>query len=558
VPEPPTPPRPRLPSGVRLAIDEWRGFADRRYRPYQGIGVGSAAVFALAGDGLTIPLLLALGAPPAVATVIGVLPLTFSAAQLFVPSLLRRTDGNLRGVTLAILAVGETRGFVLAAIVLLHVLGILPAGLAIGGVAAVMSLGGAASAIGGTNLLAWYGAILLEAERRFVAPRVMGITQGLGAALLLPVALGVQAGLDTIGLAVYAVVFVAAGLAGLGELAAVLRLRRPGRVRVARRGERPPRSPATERFIRIIALAAAGAGFGPYLSIYAMSVLDLPASFAILISAVSSAASLAAATVVGGLLNRGSASRTLRLSFVLRGGGILAALLAFPGNPIAWAVLLVVAAVVSAGAAAGTLAANERLLRLTGGVDLISAQSRFVAGSALGVTTGQFASAGVLAIPPLLLGSPAGFAAFAILMVGSGLSRVLLAARVEVSATWSTATAAFSVDELQGRTPLPPKERPGEPAAAGWPIAIRAADRAALGEVPVADVPAAGAEVPLAAAEVPDGATAPAAPTELAPTELAPTELPAADVPAGAVAPIEATADVPAEPSAPPETSGGA
>ncbi len=387
MPELPSPRRPRLPSGARLAVDEWRAFGHRRYRPYQGIGVGSAAVFALAGDGLTIPLLLALGAAPALATVIGVLPFTFSAAQLLVPSLLRRTDGNLRGVTVAILVVGETRGFLLAAIVLLHVVGVLPAPIAILGVAAVMSLGGAASAIGGTNLLAWYGAILLEPERRFVAPRVMGITQGLGAALLLPVALGVQAGLDAVGLAVYAAVFIAAGLAGLGEVAAVLRLRYPGRVRVARRGERPPANPETERFIRIIAIAAAGAGFGPYLSIYAISILDAPASFAILLSAVSSGASLVAATLVGGLLSRGSASRTLRLSFVLRGGGILLALLAFPGNPAAWLILLVVAVVVSAGAAAGTLAANERLLRLTGGVDLIGAQSRFVAGSALGVTT---------------------------------------------------------------------------------------------------------------------------------------------------------------------------
>ncbi len=473
VSEPSPPGRPRAPTGARLALAEWRDFAGRRYRPYQGIGVGAAAAFALAGDGLTIPLLLSLGTSPALATVIGVLPFTFSAAQLLVPSLLRRTDGNLRGVTLAILAIGETRGFVLAAIVLLHVAGLLPAGLAIGAIAAVMSLGGAASAIGGTNLLAWYGAILLEPERRFVAPRVMGITQGLGAALLLPVALGVQAGLDTVGLAIYAAVFMAAGLAGLGELAAVLRLRHPGRVRVARRGEQRPPSPETRRFIQIITLAAAGGGFGPYLSIYAMSVLDAPASVAILLSAVSSGASLVAATIVGSLLNRGSASRTLRLSYVLRGGGILLALLAFPGNPAAWLVLLVVAALVSAGGAAGVLAANERLLRLTAGIDLNGPHSRDVAGTALGVTTGQVASAGVLAVPPLLLGSPAGFVAFAILMVGSGISRLVLATRIEVSATWSTATAAFEVAELRGAAPLQPgpssQASPTEDAAAATP-----------------------------------------------------------------------------------------
>ena len=446
-----SPSPPRLPAGVRLAVDEWRAFAARRYRTYQGIGIGSAAVFALAGDGLTIPLLLALGAAPALATVIGVLPFTFSAAQLLVPSLLRRTDGNLRGVTLAILVVGETRGFMLAAIVLLHVAGLLPAFAAIAGIATIMCLGGAASAIGGANLQAWYGAILSEPERRFVAPRVMGITQGLGAALLLPVALGVQAGLETVGLAIYAAAFLAAGLAGIGELAVVVRLRRPGRVRVARRGERPPPSPETRSFIRIVTLAAAGAGFGPYLAIYAISILGESAGYAILLSAVSAAASLVAATVVGGLLSRGSASRTLRLSFVLRGGGILLGLLAFPANPLAWLVLLGVAVVVSAGASAGTLAANERLLRLTGGVDLIGAQSRFVAGTAAGITVGQLGSASILALLPVA------FPTFALLMMGSGLVRLILATRVDVSATWSTATAAFDVAELRrAATPIPP------------------------------------------------------------------------------------------------------
>jgi len=443
MPRAPLLPRPRPPAGARLALDGWRAFGHRRYRPFHGIGIGGAAVTALAGDGLTIPLLLALGAPPAVATVIGVLPYTLAAAQLLVPALLRRTDGNLRGVTIAILAVGETRGFFLAAIVGLHVGGFVSADVAVAGIAAVMTLGGAASAIGGANLLAWYGAILAEPDRRFVAPRVMGIGQGLGAALLFPVALGVQAGLDRFGLAVYGIVFVAAGLAGLGELAAVSRLRRPGRVRVAARGVRPALSPETSRFIRVVTLAAAGAGFGPYLAIYAISILGAGPGFAILLSAVSAAASLIASTVVGGLLGHGSASRTLRVSFVMRGGGILLALLAFPGNPLAWLILLVVAAIVSAGAAVHVLAVNERLLRLTGGIDLIAAQSRFVAGTSAGLTVGQLASAVVLAALPTT------FATFAILMAGSGLARLGLAPRIEVSATWSSATAAYDVAELR-------------------------------------------------------------------------------------------------------------
>ena len=432
-----------VPAGARTSIDEWRAFGAPRYRSFQGIGGTAAAVSALAGDGLTIPLLLALGTPAAAATVIGVLPFAVSAAQLLVPSLLRRTDGNLRLVTLAILALGETRGFVLAAVVILHELHLIPSLLAIVAISAVMCVTGAASAIGGANLLAWYGAILPEGERRFVAPRVMGITQGLGAVLLLPVALVVQLGLTTIGLLVYALIFVIAGVFGVAELAVVRGLRRPGRVRVAARGEAPPRTPETNRFIRAVAIAAFGAGLGPYLSIYSISVMHLPASFAILLAAISSAASLVAATVVGGWLNRGSASRTLRLSFVLRGGSMVLGLLAFPGNPVAWLVLFVIAVMASAGASAGTLAANERLLRLTGGVDLIGAQGAFVARSAAGLTVGQASAGLLLAILPL------GYPAFALLFTVSGLTRLAVAMRVEVSPNWSSATAVFDVAELK-------------------------------------------------------------------------------------------------------------
>jgi len=346
-------------------------------------------------------------------------------------------------VTLGILAVGETRGFVLAGVVVLHELHLIPSAVAIIAIAAVMSLAGAASAIGGANLMAWYGAILPDGERRFVAPRVMGITQGLGAVLLLPVALVVQAGLGAIGLLVYAIIFGIAGVFGIAELAVVRRLRRPGRVRVAPRGEAPPRSPETNRFIRAVAIAAVGAGLGPYLSIYSISVLRLPPGFAILLSAIASAASLVSATVVGGWLNRGSASRTLRLSFVLRGGSMIVGLLAFPGNPVAWLVLCVVAAMASSGASAGSLASNERLLRLTGGVDLIGAQAAFVARSAAGLTVGQTSSGILLAILPL------GYPAFALLFTVSGLTRLLVATRVEVSPNWSSATAVFDVAELK-------------------------------------------------------------------------------------------------------------
>lgn len=412
---------------------------------------------ALAGDGLTIPLLLTLGAHPAVATVIGVLPFAFSTAQLLVPRLLRRFDGNLRGVTMGILLVGETRGFVLAALTFLAWSGALPRPAAVVAIGAVMTMAGAATTIGGTNLLAWYGAILADSERRFVAPRVMGVNLGLGAFLLLPVALLVQAAQPTIGVLVYAIVFVVAGAAGVAELLVVRRLPKPGRVHVAEprkieatTGATPlptqlPPARELDRFLRSITLAAFGAGFGPYLSIYAISVLRLPPAFAILLAALASGASLVSATIVGGLLGRGSSSRTLRLSFLMRGGSMILGLLAFPQNPVAWLVLCVVAILASAGAAAGTLSSNERLMRLAPGPDLIHAQGRFVAGTAVGITTGQVVNGVILAVLPL------GYPTFAILFAVSGLTRFFTAARAEVSATWSSATTAYRIDDLRDR-----------------------------------------------------------------------------------------------------------
>ncbi len=450
--------QPRQPA-LRTALDEWRIFLGKRYRRYLGIGIGQATVSALAGDGLTIPLLLVLGASPAVATVIGVLPFAFSAAQLLVPRLLLRFDGNLRGVTLAILLVGETRGFTLAMLTFLAWAKVVPAPVAVVAIGAVMTMAGAATTIGGTNLLAWFGAILPDGERRFVAPRVMGTNLGLGAFLLLPVAILVQLTEAQVGVLVYAAVFVVAGIAGIGELLVVRRLPKPGRVRVAEPRPAapvtdpvtglpmvPPKGPGArelDRFLRSITVAAFGAGFGPYLSIYAISVLHLPPAFAILLAAIASAASLVSATLVGGMLSRGSSSRTLRLSFLLRGGSMIFGLLAFPQNPLAWLVICIVAAVASAGAAAGSLSSNERLMRITHGPEVIRAQGRFVAGTAMGVTAGQLSNAAILAILPL------GYPAFAILFTVSGLTRFFTASRADVSATWSSSTMPYRIEDLQ-------------------------------------------------------------------------------------------------------------
>ena len=424
------------------ALDEWRRFGRPRYRPFQGVGLGAAAVFALAGDSLTIPLLLVWGAHPALATLIGLLPSAGSAAQLGVPRLLRRSDGNLRRVTVMFLTLGETRGLWLALACGAAASGVIPIGLGIAGVGLIMTVAGAAQAIGATNLQAWYGAILPEAERRFVAPRVTGMTQGLGAILLFPAAVLVDAATPRLGTAIYALVFLVGGAASLFELAAVLQLPWPGRVRVAARTAAPAAAPALDRFIGIIRAAAFGSGFGPYLSVYAISVLHEPAGFAIVLSALSALASLVASTVAGGWLARGSSSRMLRLSFLLRGGSMLLGLAAVPGTPLAALVLCLVAVVVSAGAAIGTLAANERLLRLAGMGGLIDAQGRYVAANATGVTVGQGLNAAILAVTPV------GYVPFAVLFLVSGLVRLGTAARIEVSAAWTAGTGVWGSDEL--------------------------------------------------------------------------------------------------------------
>lgn len=417
-------------------------FAGPRYRPFQGVGLGSAAVFALAGDSLTIPLLLVWGAHPALATLIGLLPTAGSAGQLLVPRLLRRFDGNLRGVTTMFLAAGETRGLWLALICGATASGAIPIGAGIGGVALVMALAGAAQAIGATNLQAWYGAILPEPERRFVAPRVTGLSQGIGALLLFPAALLVDAAMPRLGTAIYALVFLVGGAASLFELSAIFQLPGPGRVRVPTRRADAPAPPSLDRFIAIIRAAAFGSGFGPYLSVYAISVLHEPAGFAIILSALSALASLVASTLVGGFLARGSASRMLRVSFLLRGGSMLLGLAAIPSTPLAPLILCAVAVIVSGGAAAGTIAANERLLRLAGLNGLIDAQGRYVAANATGVTVGQGLNAAILAV------SPIGYLPFAVLFLVSGLVRVATAVRIEVSGAWSSSTAMWGPDEL--------------------------------------------------------------------------------------------------------------
>ena len=94
----------------------WRAFASTHYRPFQAIAVGQAFTASYASDALFVPLLLRLGAPPALVVVVGAAPVGGAALQAFAPQFLRWLKGDLRRLTLG-LALAEVRGFVLAAIV---------------------------------------------------------------------------------------------------------------------------------------------------------------------------------------------------------------------------------------------------------------------------------------------------------------------------------------------------------------------------------------------------------------------------------------------------------
>ena len=64
----------------------------------------------LAGFDVVIPFALAIGIPPFLAVLLGVIPLAGGMAQLVMPRLLDRTDGNLRGITIFFAAISEPRG----------------------------------------------------------------------------------------------------------------------------------------------------------------------------------------------------------------------------------------------------------------------------------------------------------------------------------------------------------------------------------------------------------------------------------------------------------------
>lgn len=415
---------------ARAAVADWRRFANRTYRPFRLLAVAQGFIGALSGPAIVIPLLLAFGAHPALATLLAVLPVLGTLAQRYVPHVLDRSEGNLSGVVRLLAAIGEPRGLPMAAVVGLAAAGLLSGWAAIALIAVCMGVLGSLAAVGAGLLGSWYQIILPEHERRLVAPRLAGITLGIGALVLLPLSLTLDAAIAAVGLWAYTGLLAAGGLAGVVAALAVRRLPSPGRVRVPRQTAwHAADDGRLGRLARVLSLAYLAAGLSPFLAIYAIVVLQTGPGFAIGIFAVSSSTLVLTALAVSSHLVRGSASRLLRGSMVLRAFALFLGLTAHPANPLAPLVLLVVAVLLAAGDAAGQLSANERLFRLATGPSVIAFQSHFVARNVAAYSLGVVAASGVM-----LLG---GYLAFAILFVAAGATRAVAARATELSSAHS-------------------------------------------------------------------------------------------------------------------------
>lgn len=412
-----------IPSTSRFhsTLADWRVFGARRYRPFHLLALAQGFIGALSGPAIVIPLLLTMGAHPALATALAVMPVLGTIVQRFVPRMLERTDGNMRGIVVLTATTGEPRGLLLAAVVLLAAAGILPSWLAIALVGIVVGLLGALGAISYGMLQAWYQIVLAEDERRVVAPRLGGIALGMGAVLLLPFALGIDDLVAGLGVAAFAIPLTVAGAAGVVAAIVLRRLPSPGRVRVPRRTswQAADDGGRLRRHGRVMSLALLSAGLSPFLSVYAMVVLGTGAGFAIAISAVSSGTLVISSLVVSSRLARGSSSGMLRNSFVLRSGALFVGLAAFPANPLAPMLILAVAVLLAMGDTAGQLSANERLVRLATGPSVIAFQSHYVVPNVLAYTAGIGAASVIM-----LLG---GYLSFAILFAAAGSSRLVAA-----------------------------------------------------------------------------------------------------------------------------------
>jgi hypothetical protein len=404
------------------ALDGWRQFAHRRNRRYHLLAMSQGVVLVLAGFDVVIPFALEIGCPPALTALLGALPILGGFAQLLVPGLLARTDGNLRGLTVLAAAFSETRGLLFCLLALGIGSGVLSGGLALLILSVVILLAGALGTVTNANLLAWHSAVLPEEQRRLIVPRLMALSLALGAVLLFPMALLLDGLSDQFGVVVYAVPFGISGIIGVVEVLVIRRLPHPGRVIVPARalaGE-APESPEQRQFLRVTGLNALGMGITPYVSVYAMAILGLSAGFAMTLGAVSMLTMVVGAALAGAALRRGSSARILRNSFAIRALAIALPIAALPGSAVGPLLLYASVILAAIGFSSGQLAANERLFRLIHGPAVIRQHGRYLARTSGAMAGGQLVSGAVLAV-----GGPLGYPAFALLYGASSGLRVL-------------------------------------------------------------------------------------------------------------------------------------
>ncbi len=408
-------------AGRSATLDDWRRFFDPRFRTFHRLAL-LQGLMVMAGLEVVIPFAIDIGCPPALTALLGALPVAGGMAQLAVPRLLARTDGNLRGLTVLATAVGEARGVAYCLVAVGIALGLLSGVPALLLLATVIGLAGIASSVSGANLLAWYSAVLSDEDRRLVVPRMTVLVMAVAALLLLPMGIGLDWLAGHFGVGVYAVFFGLTGLVGIAEVVQVRRLPGPGRVIVPPRemaGD-APETDAERQFLRVSMLNALGMGLTPYFSVYAMSVLGLSAGFALTMSAVGQMTMVVGAAVGGGILARGSSSRLLRQSFAIRAIALALPVLALPGTFTAPLLMYATASLAAIGFAIGQLASNERLFRLVRGPTVIRQYGRMLFRSSAAMTTGQLVGGVVLAV-----GSPLGYPAFAVLFGASAAMRVI-------------------------------------------------------------------------------------------------------------------------------------
>ena len=414
----------------------WLSFAARRNRPYQVIAGSQAVLAAFATDALFVPFLLVLGANPAFVTFVGLLPVLGSAAQAFVPAALRRTDGNLRSIAVVLTAATETRGIwfaVVAAMVAFHAI---PDGVAIGLVALIVLVSCSGALVAEATVFSWLAIVLPDNERRDITPKMMGVTAGASALLLLPAGVLLGAVDATVASWLYVAFFGVGFVASLPLIRTVARLPNPGRVSIPRAAVAPAPTPALRSFVRASTWNAVGVGMTPYFGVFAVVVLGMSPGFAVVLSGVWALAALLTSAVLGAVLAQASSARLLRAMYALRGAGMLLCLTAFPGNVAAGPILVAAVTISAVGYSGTVLAQTERLFRLTGGPSLVAAQASMTARNAVAFTAAGFVLSGAT-----VLGEGIGFPAWAGMFAASALPRFVAAHGTEVPSTWRTAQA---------------------------------------------------------------------------------------------------------------------